>query len=376
MRYTPEFLDSLRLEGDPVPDQIIEELAREGQIDDVNLVLKQLVRNTQPVPAELPDNIEFWLRDTAKLPAWADPQRLARASALFVEHGLTMFMLFSTSSLLEAYAARKAIKVLTYTYRLEQNAHRRVAETAQWLLAVLPPGGLSENGGGLRATQKIRLMHSAIRYLIRQTGTWPEQELGTPICQEDMLGMSLCLSLVVLRDMRELGIKLSDEDADDFLYQWRVIGELLGVRPDILPENFAEAEIAFKTITARQHGPSPEGIKMARALLEMHADLIPGETFDGIMPAFMRRLIGDQIADWLELPRTGWEVVVQHDQAIARMLDSTDRGAGGIADIADRLGMAFLNRESIALNSYQRTAFAIPETLREAWNVPTHAAQA
>lgn len=72
MRYTDEYLEALRYEGDPVPDQIIAELDQDGQIDAVNKILRTLIKNNQVVPEELPDNIEFWLRDEGQ------PARLGR----------------------------------------------------------------------------------------------------------------------------------------------------------------------------------------------------------------------------------------------------------------------------------------------------------
>jgi hypothetical protein len=369
MRYTDEILEPLRSEGDPVPDQIIAELARDGQIEEVNRVLRGMIRNDQPVPEVLPDNIEFWFRDGGHLPDWADQARLERAADLFVEHGVTISLILSTASLVECYAARKGVKVLTFSYRLGQNAYRRVAETAQFVILLMAPGGLSAEGQGIRALQKIRLMHCAIRYLIGKTGRWDEDELGVPICQEDLLGSLMSFSYIVIRNLRQLGVKVTDEQAEDFLYFWRVAGEMLGIRPDMLPLTMAEAAELTEAIARRHHGPSPEGVQMTRALLEMHADLIPGTLFDGIVPALIRHLVGDQIADWMEVPTSAWHRVIAHHQKIGGLLDSVQRHSDVVRGVINKLGMSLMTRQAVALAGYERAAFAIPTELRQVWGL-------
>lgn len=373
--YDDAFLEALRAEGDEVPDRIIAELERDGQVDQVNAIMRLLIQNNQGIPEELPDNVEFWLRDTSVLPDWVDRARIDRASALFVEHGVTISLILSTAALVECYAARKGVKVLTFSYRLGQNAYRRVAESAQFVILVMSPGGLYDNGQGIKAIQKVRLMHSAIRYLIRRTGRWDEAGLGAPICQEDMAGTLMSFSCIVIRNLRKLGVHVTDDQADDFQYFWAVVGEMLGIRRDVIPQTFAEAELLTDTVARRHHGPSPEGIAMTRALFEMHADLIPGELFDGIVPALTRHLVGDQIADWMEIPHSRWESIVQHERKIGGMLDSLQRSSNVVANVVNRLGMALMTRQAIALTGYQRAAFDIPTELRQVWGI-TEGAQA
>lgn len=369
MRYTDEVLDSLRLIGDPVPDRIIAELQRDGQVDEVNKTLRTLVANNQVIPEELPDNIEFWLRDHALLPDWVDRERMERASALFTEHGVTISIILATAALVECYAAKKGVKVLTFSYRLGQNAYRRVAETAQFVLLVMAPGGLADDGEGIKAIQKVRLMHSAIRHLVNHTGRWDEETYGVPICQEDLLGTLMTFSYVVVRDLRRLGVKLSNEEAADYYYFWRVVGELLGCAPEWIPEDMAEAELLVERIAERHHGPSPEGVAMTKALLEMHADLIPGTLFDGIVPALIRYLVGDQIADWMEIPRSRWEEVVERIGFVGSFLDSAQRSSALFRNAVNKLGQALLSRRSIAMTGYQRAPFEIPTSLRESWHL-------
>ncbi|HEX6291063.1 MAG TPA: oxygenase MpaB family protein [Herpetosiphonaceae bacterium] len=367
MHYTNTLLDRLRFVGDPDPDRIVAELARDGQIETVNHLLRHLIHNAQPIPAELPDNIELWLRDMAQLPAWVDRARIDRAATFFVEHGMAITLLLSTSGLVGCYAAHKGVKVMTFTYRMGQNPYHRIAETGQFVLSALTPGGLFEQGRGLLTTLKVRLMHAAVRYLIRQTGRWDEATLGVPINQEDLLGTLMVFSYGIIWGLRELGTHVTDEQAEDYLYAWRVIGSILGIDPTVMPTCCEDAHALSLKIAQRQHGPSPEGVQMTRALLQMHADLIPGTTFDGIVPALIRKTIGDEIADWLDIPRSSWEIVVKHVKSAGAILDHLDRATGTAATVVDRVGIALLQREAIRVAEYERGAFAIPTDLRDAW---------
>ena len=125
MRYTNELLDSLRAEGDPGPDAIVAAIAAHGETGAVNAILKHLVRNDQPVPGELPDEIETWLRDTQALPAIADDERLARAERLFAEHGLQMSFILATASLVWCYAGAKGARASGISVRILRAKLRR-----------------------------------------------------------------------------------------------------------------------------------------------------------------------------------------------------------------------------------------------------------
>lgn len=369
MRYTDQLLDTLRQAGDPEAEAIVAALAREGELESVNQLLRSLLYNEQPVPEALPDRVEAWLRETCHLPEGADRRRLDRMSELFVQHGMVISLILATASLVECYAAVTGVKVLTYTYRLGKNPYQRIAETAQWVLLVMAPGGLGEGGQGIRATQKIRLMHAAIRHLIRQTGRWDEAAHGVPICQEDQLGTLMAFSYVVLRDLRKLGFDVRPQQAEDYLYGWTVIGQLLGLRPDVLPGTMAEAQELTEAIYRRHHGPSPEGVAMTHALLEMFAQLTPGKALDGVMPAMVRHLVGDRVADWMEVPFSSWHGAVRRYAHLMGRADRLRRAAGPMGDLAARLGFQFLTAQAFAGAGWRRAGFAIPTRLRDAWGL-------
>ena len=367
MRYSNQLLDSLRLDGDPVPDGLVTAVAARGETNAVNASLRRLERNDQVVPAELPDDLEDWLRDSAHLPPDVDRERLDRAAELFREHGLQMALILSTASLIWCYSATKGVKALMFSSRMRHDLYHRAAETSQFVLLVLAPGGLVEGGGGIRAIQKVRLLHSSLRELIRTSGRWPEDELGVPLCQEDMLLALLTFSHDVVRGLATLGVELEPQDAEDYCYAWWVIGELLGIPREHIPASMAEAAELRALIAQRQFGPSAEGVMLTGALLEMHDRVMPGEAFDGLTPAVVRLLVGDQVADWMEIPRGTWDHVIRHYGTIGRTLEFVDRSLGTVGDLVDELAYRSLTRLAIEATDYERAGFEIPTELGSAW---------
>lgn len=369
MRYSDPMLDALRQEGDPPADRLVADLGARGELENVSRLLAALLRNDQAVPADLPPPVAAWVEATGHLPAWVAPRRLERGAAFFAEHGVLISLILATDALIECYAARKGVKVLTQTYRLAQNPYRRIAETAQWVLLVMAPGGLTAPGGqGIRATQKIRLMHAAIRFLILQRGGWDTRDLGIPINQEDLAGTLMAFSYIVVRDLRKLGIAVSEAEAEDFLYIWRAVGEMLGIRPSVIPVTMNEAAGLTEAIFRRHHGPSPDGVLMTRALLDLHRQMLPGDLFDGIFPALVRFWAGEQVADWMEVPRTPWEGVVERVSRVVGAVPAVNL-PDWLRPAAHQIGIAVLQATAIAMTGYERSAFNIPASLRSKWNL-------
>ncbi|HSH03623.1 MAG TPA: oxygenase MpaB family protein [Anaerolineae bacterium] len=364
---TDEQLDNLRLVGDAVPDRIVVELAEAGQIGAVNEMLGKVMRNRDPIPAELPDNVEVWLNDTNQLPEGVDVARLERGASFFVEHGAMATYILSTSSLIECYAAVKGCLALAFTYRLGHNAYRRIGETAQFVIDVCQPGALVGNDTGIPKIQKVRLMHSAVRHLIHETGRWPA-DYGVPLCQEDLLGTMLTFSHVVVRDLEKLGYEVDAGLAEDYHYMWCVIGEMLGVKKEIIPYDLKTGGLVFDHISGRHQGPSEHGEVMTKALMEFHAENIPGRIFDGITPAVTRYLVGDKVADWMGVRRSRWERFIPYQRKLGRAFDLLDDRTTPVANVFDRIALAFVDRTAFRWTHYQRSGFEIPDKLNEQWH--------
>jgi hypothetical protein len=307
-RWTDALLDRMRELGDPVADAPVAAVLERGGVDAVNDVFRTLVRNDQPVPQELPDELQAYLLQTLPLPEWADMDRIKHGQQLFETWGVLIILCLFCASLPASYAAAKGVKVLYFTARLDTDARRRVIETGQFLMDVLAAGGLDEHGKGLRTIQHVRLMHAAVRHLIKarneQTpGMW-HPDWGTPINQEDLAGTRMSFSYVFSEPMRRLGVRVPAADVEAYLHLWNVIGHLLGLRDELLVRDVADATTLVDTIRRRQFEASAEGQELTRALPDLLDQLAPVRRLDGTIPPLIRHLIGDETADLLLVPKS------------------------------------------------------------------------
>jgi hypothetical protein len=344
MRLDDDLLNRLRRVADPLADGAIADLGRTGQARAVGALIPQLVAVPQPDPGALPPEIAGWLEEHARLPAGADRERLERASALWVKRGVTMAMILGTASLAECYAAARGVRAVAFSGRLTNDTLRRLRETVLWVNLIMLPGGLAAEGEGIRAVYKVRLMHAAIRHLLLQSGRWETAELGLPLCQEDMAGTLMTFAYTVPRGLRRLGIRLSPGEAEDYLYFWSVVGEMLGVRPELLPGDMAEAAALTAAVFRRQHAASPEGLALTRSMLETYGRLLPGGVLHHFFPAFIRYLSGDAVADLLGVPSSPWAGGIKHYRLIGSVADFGWRTSCAVRGAARRLASPFPTR--------------------------------
>src|SRR6188472_2789415 len=101
------------------------------------------------------------------LPPWADRARIARAEALFMEHGALSVTILFCASLPECYVVPDLAAVLHATGQLEERAEHRIRTTGAMIFPVMMRGGLtSPQGAGIAQVLKVRLIHATIRNLI------------------------------------------------------------------------------------------------------------------------------------------------------------------------------------------------------------------
>ncbi|MGV0794760.1 oxygenase MpaB family protein [Mycolicibacterium sp. XJ1819] len=381
-RWTDTLLDGMRQVGDPLADGPVAAVLNRGGVDDVNAIMRTLVRLDQPVPTELPDELEDYLIHSLPLPVWADMAKIEKGQRLFETWGVVISVCLFCASLPSSYAAADGVKVLDMTARLDTDARRRVMETGQFLIDVLSRGGLDEDGKGRRTIQKVRLMHAAVRYLIKarnatEPGLW-DPDWGEPINQEDLAGTLLAFSYIVIDPIRRLGVRLSAKDIEAYLHLWNVVGYLLGVREELLVRDAEDATGLVDAIRRRQFAPSPEGERMTEALLELLDDMTPGYSFDATIPPLIRHLIGDETADIIGVPKSG---LVAHLGRISRIADWFATRVFGwseresplyrtMARLAHPLGRELLRTLFTLQRGGERAPFDIPTRLANRWEIP------
>lgn len=375
--WSHAFMDEMRMRGDPLADQLIEQLFASKQVHVVNELMCTLVANDGLPSNQLPlEVMEYLVRTKACMPR-LDATRLQRAQEVFDLFGPEVMMLLGFYALPAAYAARKGVQVLHRTGYLRERTVRRVFETAQMVVDVMTEGGLQPDGRGVRTLQKVRLMHAAIRHMLRHNPQrpWDREDLGEPINQEDLAGTLMTFSFVVLEGMKMLSIELTPAQQEAWLYAWNAAGRILGLDERLAPANMEEARQLTYLIRGRQVEGSPEGEDLMASLVGGMQQVVPG-LFEGLPATLIRFFLerdqwqGLNVADLLHVPPANWTHLipraVQRVGGLTEWVGNTDRSA----KLMRTLSKDFVSWMLQARLGDQRAAFRIPAQLHDRWCLP------
>jgi uncharacterized protein (DUF2236 family) len=373
-RWNHAMLDAMRLKGDAPADAAIEavfegdRLTADEKVADLNRsFMAHLMTNDTSLPAWLAPALRDFIEKTAAV-SLPDPLRIQMAQNLFVDHGPEILVTLGCYALPEAYAARKGDKVLHQTAYLANRPTRRLFRTMQMVVDVMEPEGLGPRGRGIRTVQKVRLMHAAIRYqLLHNTTTKWDLSLGVPINQEDLAGTLLTFSFLAVSGLRKLGANISSEAAAAYFDAWCGVGRLLGVLPEMIPNNLEEAAELMELISERQFAASDEGREMTRALIEMLEKNSP-PPLEGVPTGLMRLFLDERVADYLGVPKS------ELDNNLARIVAELAKYIDYDLDVSRWQAMIF-RRYILSIIEHmitveagdQRDFFRIPTDLHEMW---------
>ena len=374
-QWSAEKLAGMRNVGDPVADMVIDSLFEQGGVEQVNDLMRKLVSNDGIPSAQLPQSVRDYLESTAQVRP-VDRDAVAQGEQLFARLGPEMLTVLGFYGLPMDYAAGKGVQVLYRTAFLARKPMRRVLETTQMVVDVMSPGGLGPAGRGVRAAQKVRLMHAAVRHLIRSDpgAAWDVAQLGVPINQEDLAGTLMTFAYIVLAGLERLGLPVASSEREAYFHCWMAIGRMMGVCEDLIPVDVASGRELARQIFADQGESTPQGKELAKDLIQGYQRLLPG--FLSGMPASMMHffleqeaLTGRNIAAMLDVPPPNWTL------SVTRLAVSLDDflSEHGIANPLSSGVAGFIGRELIKGFLYAergpgRASFSIPVELHETWS--------
>ena len=190
-------------------------------------------------------------------------ERLRNGQKVFQTYPTEVMTILGLYSLPYCYAAAKGAGVLVLSKYLLENPDKRLMETGEFICKVNAPEAFEERGDGVISILKVRLMHASVRLMAMKT---IKNEI--PINQEDLLGTLLSFSLIVVRGLRLMGIKLPETQTEDYLYMWNIIGQIMGVKEDLIPTNIRECTLIERCIRERQFKKSGDGMKLVNSLVK------------------------------------------------------------------------------------------------------------
>ena len=189
--------------------------------------------------------------------------------------------------------------------RVEQTvAGRRQAKRFLW-------------GRGFLTARKVRFLHSSIRFMLRNPdkmrrpeaeGTDPRtltdrlshvpapwnEAYGTPINQEELAFGLLSFGYLIPLGLERWGCRIGRQKKEAFLHLWRVIGHVMGIREDLMTEDWDEATDLLALVMKRQAGHSDFGEHLTVALMAFARSYFPH-----LSSGLQRRLPAHMIVDQL-----------------------------------------------------------------------------
>jgi hypothetical protein len=368
MTFSQASSDPLRQAGDELADATVAALFARGEVGTFNTLMRHVSTAGAPLPDGLPGVARDYLEATSAPPAWVDWAEMERARLFFIDNNVHISTALSFASMPACYVVPHVAKLLSATHSLKYPS-KRMAETGQFTVYLMQPDAFEAGSRFIPAAQKVRLLHASIRHHLQRDHLWDTQTLGTPICQEDMIGGQMFFSLTVLDSLHRLGVHMSTEGAEAYYYAWRVVGAMLGVDQEAVPKSLDEARPFMDRYMIRHMGPSREGAHLTRQLIDLYEDVVPGTLFDPIVSALIRHLVGDTCADWLQVPRTRWDTLVKAVPHLLGVLETIEDRSPLGAWALDRLGHLTTVFELSSLTRGRVMHYAIPEQLKKDYGV-------
>lgn len=296
---------------DPAADAVVARLFERGQVERVNELLAGWTHNGQPLPPGLPRDLHVFLEQARTLPAWTDEAALAQAFSFYERRGLYLGLLYGLGSGMMSCVIPREARAVYYSAG-GADMKDRIAKTATLGYDLGVRGAFGPNGQMVVTCVKTRLTHAAVRHLLPQSRHWDAAAAERlPISQADLMVTWHSLATFSRNKLTHWGVPVPVADATAFLHLWQVTAHLLGVRDEYIPATWDAASTQSRQVLDPVLAPTPEGIALARTLVNLAAEYDQGLS-KPMLHSFIRYCLGDHIADWLEIPREP-----QYDRAVA-----------------------------------------------------------
>ena len=295
---------------DPVADPLLKSLFERGAIPEVNDALWNWNTNEQALPEGLPSDLRDFMEEARQLPSWADQEKLEVAAEFNRTHGLYLNLNNGPGGGMLACAIPAEARSVYYSAG-GADMKDRVAKTSLFGFAVGSLDAYRPEGTCVVECVKTRLVHAGVRHLLPQSPHWRDSaDEDIPINQEDMLVTWHTLPTFAMRNMQEWEVTITDDQSEAYLHVWQVTAALLGISEEYIPATWEAAYAQSDEIMARNMGPTEEGTYLADTLLAQLSDRI-GSASRPLVNSLARFLIGDDVADSVEIPReTPWDDLV------------------------------------------------------------------
>lgn len=287
---------------DDAADPVAASLLANGQVPAVNTAWQSWINNNDPLPAGMPDYLVAYLEQVNKLPAWADPTKLAASEQYYKRLSSYLFVSQSLGSgIMSCVIPREARAV--YWSAGGADMKQRAAKTFTFGYDLDSETAWEPTGHFVVTANKTRLVHAAVRSLLPQSTHYQATaDEPKPISNGDILRTFHSVATFAHNNLLKWNVSLSPAEQDADLHAWQVALHLLGVRDQFIPASWADAQAQAQQLLWPNLAPTSEGVSLAQTLLGYVETPTLGVD-SGFVNEFVRYLLNDQIGDWLGLPR-------------------------------------------------------------------------
>lgn len=254
---------------DELGDKVVEEFYTNKPYPEASKEIENFIRHGIPKNVNVPASVRKLIEHSEELPKWVNQKLLRLGAENCMRGGLNAFISLRDYTLLGGYDYAYLNKPLVFTGALKKGAMKRLSETLEFWINVSRYDALKIHAKGYEYAIKTRLIHSYARLKIKQHYTdWDVDTFGEPLNLWDMTATSNGFSLVYLHGLHKLGMDISEEEELGVFHLWKYIGYLLGIPPEILPDNKKEATERFYLWTSIQSSADADSVTLAQSLVQ------------------------------------------------------------------------------------------------------------
>lgn len=321
--YTEEQLEKWRSVGDPLADAIVGDLAAEGPLGNIHDLL-----GTARARAKSGDvRCQQLLLEGNGIPAWADFSAMEKGQRLIASYAPWMGMSLFSGSLVGGSMFRKMALTTAMTGMLSGKPAKRLTETTAMVTRMAFPGSVEPGGKAHEVLLRVRLLHAGLRRLLLDSGRF-RHPTDVPVNQQDLAITLALFCYVNVRQLMQLGVRLSRDQIDSYVLLWRYAGYVLGIDEALLPTSIEHQQAFYLSSCRHQVRPdkvSPES-KILLDAIAKGSKIVPYPIARTFLHQITRYLAGD---DYI----AGMKIEPQEDYWGIRLF----RGLGRAASLAHQV---------------------------------------
>ena len=250
---------------DPQADAVIEQLNALKPDEGVRFIKAGMAQDYGALRTA-PTVLRSFFESLESLPSWVDHSAFMPGIKAFHRNSKLVVVAFVAGTLVEGFTTSIA-KPFFMTGRLRDQGVRRLKQNNRQILESFLPSGLDRQGDGWKLNVRVRLIHSQIRNLLKNSDEWDIPTWGMPISSAQLGFAIAAFSAKLLKHMESLGAVLTAKERQSFMAIWRYMGYLMGIPEAILFRDEEHALTIYEIGNMCEPPHSLESIATANALI-------------------------------------------------------------------------------------------------------------